>query len=110
MLFRDARAYALSLPEAGADPPRHALVPGRGKLFATLLDADHIRVMAGETEILAAVAEDSSNGEELCWGNRLACVVVDVRTVLPDLPRIMLTEAWLRKAPKPVAQSLHFDG
>lgn len=82
----------------------------RGKIFATLLDADHIRVMAGETEILAAVAEDSSNGAARCWGNRLACVVVDVRTVLPDLPRILLTEAWLRKAPKPVAQSLHFDG
>lgn len=76
MLFRDARAYALSLPEA---EQIHHGMPSfrvRGKIFATLLDADHIRVMAGETEILAAVAEDSSNGAARCWGNRLACVVV----------------------------------
>jgi hypothetical protein len=106
----DARTYALSLPEA--EEQIHHGMPSfrvRGKIFATLPDADHIRVMAGEAEILAAVAEESSSCEQLYWGNRLACVVVDVRTVLPDLLRSLLSEAWWRKAPKPVAQSLHFD-
>jgi len=36
-------------------------------------------------------------------------VVVDVRTVIPDLLHSLLTEAWLRKAPKSVALSLDFD-
>ena len=35
----------------------------RGKIFATVPDAEHIRVMAGEAEILAAVATDSTSCE-----------------------------------------------
>ena len=106
----DARRYALSLPET-EEQIHHGMrsFRVRGKIFATLPDADHIRVMAGEAEILAAVAEDSGNCEKFYWGNRLACVVVDVRTVMPDLLHSLLTEAWLRKAPKSVAQSLGFD-
>ena len=106
----DARRHALSLPEM--EEQIHHGVPSfrvRGKIFATMADADHIRVMAGEAEILAAVAEDSRSCEKFYWGNRLACVVVDVRTVIPDLLHTLLTEAWLRKAPKSVAQSLDFD-
>lgn len=110
MVVMDARTYALSLP--GAEEQVHhgmASFRVRGKIFATVPDAEHIRVMAGEAEILAAVATDSTSCEELYWGRRLACVVVDVRTVLPDLLRSLLTEAWLRKAPRQVAQRIHFD-
>lgn len=111
MLVVDARRFALSLPEA-EDKPHHGMPSFRvrGKIFATVPDADHVRVMAGEAEILAAVAEDSSSCEEFYWGSRLACVVVDVRTVSPDLLRSLLTEAWLRRAPKSLARTLHFGG
>ena len=106
----DVRTYALSLPET--EEQIHHGIPSfriRGKIFATVPDADHVRVMAGEAEILAAVAEDSDSCEKFYWGNRLACVVVDVRTVMPDLLHSLLTEAWLRRAPKSAAQGLHFD-
>jgi hypothetical protein len=106
----DARTYALSLPEA-EEQVHHGMASFRvrGKIFATVPDAEHIRVMAGEAETLAAVATDSTSCDELYWGRRLACVVVDVRTVPPDLLRSLLTEAWLRKAPRQVAQRTHFD-
>ena len=45
----DARRYALSLPET--QEQIHHGMPSfrvRGKIFATMADADHIRVMAGE--------------------------------------------------------------
>ena len=110
MVVMDARTSALSLPEA-EEQVHHGMAwfRVRGKIFATVPDAEHIRVMAGEAEILAAVATDSTSCEELYWGRRLACVVVNVRTVLPDLLRGLLTQAWLRKAPRQVAQGIHVD-
>jgi|GEM_PF-2919418 predicted DNA-binding protein (MmcQ/YjbR family) len=60
----DARTYALSLPEA-EEQVHHGMASfrGRGKMFATVPEAEHIRVMAGEAEILAAVATDSTSCE-----------------------------------------------
>ncbi len=81
----------------------------RDKIFATVPDDDHIRVMVDETEILAAVAEDPTSCRALSWGKRLACVVVDVTTVDPARLRELLTEAWLRKAPKALARQLEVE-
>jgi hypothetical protein len=102
-----ARKLALSLPEA-AEQDHHGLnsFRVRGKIFATVPDKNHIRMMVGEPEILAAAAEDPASCEPLYWGKRLACVVVNVRTVRVVLLRELLTESWLRKAPKGLARSL----
>lgn len=104
---RDARNFALSLPEA--EELAHYGIPSfrvRGKIFATQPDEDHLRVMAGEAEIRAAVAEDPASCAEFYWGRRLACVVVDLRTVNPDLLQNLLMTAWSCKAPKSLVEQL----
>jgi hypothetical protein len=40
------------------------------------------------------------------WGKRLACVVVNLRTANERILTELLTEAWLRKAPKTMARTL----
>jgi len=106
----DARRLALSLPEA-AEEPHHDLPSFRvrGRILATLPDDGHLRVMAGEPEILAAVAEDPEACAPFFWGKRLACVVVDLAKVHPGLLEELLIEAWLRKAPKSLAASSGLD-
>lgn len=78
----------------------------RGKIFATLPDDHHIRVMVNETEIHAAVAEYPTVCEEFYWGKRLACLVVTLAKAPTSLLQELLTEAWLSKAPKAVARQL----
>ena len=95
-----SRSIALSLPDA--EECDHHGMPSfrvRGKIFATVPDEDHLRVMAGEAEIHAAVAEDPVSCREFFWGRRLPCVVVDTRLADPGLVRSLLLEAWARKAP-----------
>jgi hypothetical protein len=76
------------------------------KIFATVPDAAHVRIMVDEPEVLAAVAKDPASCAPLYWGQRLAGVVVDVRTVRAELLRELLIESWLRRAPTSVAQLL----
>lgn len=101
-----AHAFALSLPEA-AQQDHHGLPSFRvrGKIFATVPDDDHLRVMVDEGEIRAAAAEDPAAFAEFWWGSRLSCVVVDLRAAPPDQVRELLTEAWRRKAPKRLVQA-----
>ncbi|HXQ76181.1 MAG TPA: hypothetical protein VN791_06760, partial [Acidimicrobiales bacterium] len=65
-----------------------------------------LRVMVDETEIRAAVAENPDVCEELYWGKRLACVVVNLRRARADLVEELLTDAWIRKAPKKLVNEL----
>jgi len=74
-----------------------------GKIFATVPDGEHIRIMLDESEILAAVAENPLVCEPFYWGKRLSCVVVNTRKARPELLSELLTEAWLGKAPKRLA-------
>ncbi|PZS23616.1 MAG: hypothetical protein DLM60_02485 [Pseudonocardiales bacterium] len=60
--------------------------------------------MVDEAEIHAAVTENPTFCEEVYWGKRLACVVVRLAPATPEQLRELLTEAWLRKAPKTVAR------
>jgi hypothetical protein len=68
-----ARALALGLPEA-TEPDHHGMVSFRvrGKIFATVPDDTHLRVMVDEMEIRAAVAENPNACQEFYWGKRLA--------------------------------------
>jgi hypothetical protein len=96
-----ARRLALALPEA-VEQDHHGMPSFRvrGKIFATVPDEEHLRVMVDEGEIRACVAQDPAAFAEFWWGSRLACLVVDLRTAPPDQVRELLTEAWRRKAPK----------
>lgn len=74
------------------------------KIFATVPDHEHVRIMVDESEILAATSEHPLVCEPFFWGKRLACVVVNFRKARPELVTELLTEAWLRKAPKHLAE------
>jgi hypothetical protein len=104
-----AHAFALTLPEA-VEQDHHGMRSFRirGRIFATVPDDDHLRVMVDEGEIHAAVAEDPEAFAEFWWGKRLSCVVVDLRAAPPDQVREMLTDAWRRKAPRTLVRA--FDG
>jgi hypothetical protein len=103
----EARALALALPETGVQD-HHGMdsFRVRGKIFATVPDEDHIRIMVAEEEILAAVAEDPAACAPFYWGARLACVVVTLGAADAALVEELLTEAWRRKAPKGLAGEL----
>ena len=99
------RDLALSWPEV-YEQDHHGIVSFRvrGKIFATVPDERHLRVMAGEAEIRAAVAEHPGFCEPFYWGSRLACVVVSLEaTTDENLVSDLLAEAWLAKAPKALA-------
>jgi hypothetical protein len=106
---RAAHAFALTLPEA-VEQDHHGMASFRvrGRIFATVPDEDHLRIMVDEGEIRAAVADDPEAFAAFWWGSRLACVVVDLRRAPDDHVRELLTEAWRRKAPKRLARA--FEG
>jgi hypothetical protein len=106
-----ARQMALALPES-TEQDHHGMNSFRvgNKIFATVPDGHHIRVMVDEPEILAAVAECPSSCEALYWGKRLACVVVNLRKARIDMLGELLTEAWLRKSPKSLARTFLDEG
>ena len=96
----EARRLALSLPETTEED--HHGIPSfrvRGKIFATVPDDDHLRVMLDADATHAAVREDPAACEELWWGKRLSGVCV--RLAQADHRRLaeLLNEAWRRKAP-----------
>jgi hypothetical protein len=101
-----AHTFALSLPEA-VQQDHHGLASFRvrGKIFATVPDEDHLRVMVDEGEIRAAVAEVPAAFAEMWWGSRLSCVVVNLGVAPADQVRELLTDAWRRKAPKTLVRA-----
>jgi hypothetical protein len=109
--MRSVRSMALSLPET-IEQDHHGMPSFRvrGKIFATVPDAAHLRVMVDEREARAACAEVPASCELLFWGQRLSGVVVEVRTVPAPLLRELLEEAWRRKAPPVLVRALDTSG
>jgi hypothetical protein len=102
-----ARRFALSLPEA-SEQDHHGMASFRirGKIFATVPDGAHVRIMIEDTEIRAVVAEHPDACAEVYWGKRLSCVVVDLARADPQLVEELLAEAWARKAPKSLVRDV----
>jgi hypothetical protein len=96
-----SRRLAMALPEV-TESEHHGMVSFRvrDKIFATVPDEDHLRIMVAEPGILAAAAEFPQTCAPVYWGKRLACVAVDLRTADPDLVAELLADAWARKAPR----------
>jgi hypothetical protein len=94
------RAIALALPEV-TESDHHGMASFRvrGKIFATVPDDEHVRIMLDENGIRSAVAEEPPICDEFYWGNKLSCVVVAVKPATTSLLRELLTDAWLLKAP-----------
>ena len=106
LTVRQALDLALSLP-ATTEQDHHGINSFRvkGRIFATVPDAQHLRVMLGPEEVIAAVTAYPTCCEPFYWGSRLACVVVSLNEASPELLRDLLMEAWCRKAPKSMAHS-----
>ncbi len=102
-----ARKVALALPET-TEQDHHDMSSFRvrGKIFATVPDDRHLRIMVDEEEIRAAVAENPNACQEFYWGKRLACVVVDLRVGSAALVKELLFDAWARKAPSGLVRDL----
>lgn len=94
-----ARRRALALRKV-TEQEHHGMASFRvrGKIFATVPDDEHLRVMVEEGEIRAAVSQNPAVFHEFYWGKRLACLVVDLPGTSPTQRRELLTEEWLRKA------------
>jgi hypothetical protein len=101
------RRLAMALPET-TEQDHHGMASFRvrGKIFATLPDDDHVRIMLDETEIRSAVAEHPTLCAEHYWGKRLSCVVVTLAATPEALLAELLTEAWLCKAPPSLARNV----
>ena len=107
----EARRLALGLPEAvEQDHHGRPSFRVRGKIFATLWTDTEMNVMAGESRILAAVAEAPGACSEVTWGGRLAAVRVDLRVADPELLEDLLVEAWARRAPRALLPALKASG
>lgn len=105
--MRAVRAAALALPEV-VEAPHHELSSFRvrGRIFATVPDDAHVRIMLDEPDVLAAIAEAPASCERLWWGSRLAGVVMTIRTARIEVVRGLLAVAWLRRAPAALAASV----
>lgn len=105
--LQQARALALALPEV-SEQDHHGMASFRirGKIFATVPDDAHLRIMVDDRAIHWAVTENPGACQEFYWGKRLARVVVDLARATPELVDELLVEAWARKAPQKLARSL----
>lgn len=105
-----ARRLALSFPEASEDD--HHGMPSfrvRGKIFATVPDDQHVRVML-EADFARAVASGELAFEELWWGKQLAGVTVTLAKADADRLVQLLEQAWRRRAPRTLVKAYDAGG
>jgi hypothetical protein len=96
----ELRRIALALPEA-VEQDHHGRPSFRvkGKIFATIWDAEHTNVMLDEDGIRTAVHLHPDVCQEQWWGSRLAAVRVDLRRANKGLMSELYADAWEGKAP-----------
>ena len=93
MTPQQVREVALSL-DGAVERDHHGFPSFRvRRIFATLPDAEHARVMLPEEDIRAAVAEWPWC-EEVWWGKRLSAVAVLLAGCDPDVVAELLQDAW----------------
>jgi hypothetical protein len=103
--YAEARDMALSFEEA-AEEDHHGMASFRvrGKIFATVPDEAHLRVML-EPEMARAVAESDPACEELWWGKRLSGVTVTLAQIEREALAQLLEQAWRRRAPRTLVKA-----
>lgn len=101
MTLAEARRMALAL--AGATEQPHHGMPSfrvRGKIFATVPDDAHLRVMVEPELARAAVETDPAAFAELWWGRKLAGVTVVLARAKRAQVADLLERAWGARAPR----------
>src|ERR1700684_3763966 len=99
------REFALALPGT-TEEPHHEMSSFRvgGRIFATVTpDEARLHIFVQEPEISAAVADDPAAFEPLQWGKAARGRGGQLAAAPADRVRELLTEAWLRRAPKRLA-------
>ena len=98
----DARAIALSLPEAVEAPHfDYASFRVGGRIFATMPpDGRHLHAFVDEEERQRALALHPGVVEALHWGKRVLGLRVDLGQADAALATRLLVQAWVRKAPR----------
>ena len=101
---QQVRQLALGQPES-VEQDHHGFPSFRvrGKIFATLPDAEHLNVMLDEDGIEQAVQADPGCTAPLWWGKRLAAVRVTLARADAEVVAELLSDAWQRKAPARLA-------
>jgi hypothetical protein len=99
MTLTDVAELALALPEA-TEQDHHGMRSFRvnGRIFATVPDPGHVRIMVGEQDIHAAVAAHPDVCAEVWWGKKLSCVVVEIERAPRELVKELIEEAWRMRA------------
>ncbi len=108
MTLDEARSFALSLPETTEQPHfEKSSFRVRGRIFATAApDGAHLHLFLEDGEVRALVADHPAAFEELWWGRRLAGVRVNLDAAVKERVFDLLVEAWRRRAPRRVQESL----
>ncbi len=105
MRASDARRIALALPEAHEEPHfEYDSFRIRGKIFATLPpDGLHLHVFVDDDVRDSVLLTHPACVEKLWWGQKVVGVRVDLPKAKPALIRMLMENAWKRKAPKRLA-------
>jgi hypothetical protein len=100
----EARDLALALPEAAeADHWGNPSFRVRGRIFATVPDAEHLNVMIDPLDVDGVVRDDPAACSELAWGKRVSGVQVNLNEASAELVGDLLEAAWRWKAPRRVS-------
>ena len=100
LTISEARRLALSFAEVTEDD--HHGIPSfrvRGKIFATVPDGDHVRLMFEPDVARTIVRADPDACEELWWGKKRSGCRVVLKAATTALVRELLAESWRRRAP-----------
>ena len=111
LTISEARRLALSFAEVTEED--HHGIPSfrvRGKIFATVPDADHVRLMFDPDVARVIVRADPDACEELWWGKRLSGVTVGLARADHRRFADLLEDAWRRKAPQRLQLGAYEDG
>jgi hypothetical protein len=100
------RALVEALPEA-IEQDHHGFPSFRvrGKIFATLPNAQRLNVFIDLDELPAVLALASDACHELRWGRQVRGVSVLLQNANRPLVARLLSDAWRRKAPRSLVKS-----
>jgi hypothetical protein len=111
MKLSQARAYALSLPEANEEPHFHLTsFRVRGKIFATAPPGEkYLHIFVDEDLRSPLIAAHPDAYESLTWGAKVVGVRVTLTRAADGTVCRLLRESWKRKAPKRLVAALKPD-